>query len=200
VRQPEQEVNPALELAGHPTNTQWTAGFTYDANGNVLTATDAKGVVSTNTYDNLNRVTTRTYAGEPSGQQTPTVYFTYDGVYYRYDGYKLQASGSAKGTLTQVRNGISTAQTIAFDALGRAEIYQQITDSQTYRSSYQYNLSGALVQETYPSGRTVRNEFNQDGDLLRIAGKANINATERTYANGFTYTASGAITKLLCSG
>ncbi len=78
----------------------------------------------------------------------------------------MQAAGSAKGTLTQVRNGISTSQTITFDALGRAEIYQQITDSQTYSSSYQYNLSGALVQETYPSGRTVRNEFNPDGDLL----------------------------------
>jgi len=196
VRQPEQEINAALDMTGHPTNTQWTAGFTYDANGNVLTAMDAKNVTITNTYDNLNRVKTRTYAGEPSGQQTPTVYFTYDGVYYRYDGYKLQAAGSAKGALTQVRNGISTSQTITYDSLGRPEIYQQITDGQTYSSSYQYNLSGALVQEMYPSGRTVKNEFDANGDLSRIAGKANINALERTYANSFAYTASGAIAKL----
>ena len=30
-------------------------------------------------------------------------------------------------------------------------------------SSYVYNLSGALVQETYPSGRVVKNEFESDG-------------------------------------
>jgi hypothetical protein len=54
-------------------------------------------------------------------------------------------------------------------------------------------LSGALVKETYPSGRVVRNEFESDGDLSRIYGKVNQNATERTYANGFSYTADGTL-------
>lgn len=175
---------------------QWSSGFTYDKLGNALTTTDAEGVVITNTYDNLNRTETITYSGESSGQQSPIVYFTYDGIYYRSDNFRMQATGNAKGALTQVRNTISTSQTTAYDPLGRAEIYQQITDGQTYSSSYQYNLAGALVQETYPSGRTVKNEFNTDGDLSRIAGKANITAMEKTYANNFAYTAAGAIAKL----
>lgn len=63
-------------------------------------------------------------------------------------------------------------------------------------SSYQYNFAGALVEETYPSGRVVKNEFEADGDLSRIYGKANANAVERTYANGFSYTADGKIQRL----
>ena len=42
----------------------------------------------------------------------------------------------------------------------------------------------------------VRNEFEADGDLSRIYGKANPSAQERTYANAFTYTADGKIEKL----
>ena len=63
-------------------------------------------------------------------------------------------------------------------------------------SSYQYNFAGALVEETYPSGRVVKNEFEADGDLSLIYGKANANAVERTYANGFSYTADGKIQRL----
>src|SRR5690606_6327805 len=44
VRQPEQEVNTYLNTSGNPGNNSWTAGFTYDANGNVLTTTDANNV------------------------------------------------------------------------------------------------------------------------------------------------------------
>ena len=82
-----------------------------------------------------------------------------------------------------------------FDNLNRLTQSQQITDGQTYTSGYLYNLSGALVQETYPSGRVVKNEFESDGDLKRIFGNAS-NQTERTYANGFNYTADGKIQRL----
>jgi RHS repeat-associated protein len=51
-----QEVNVALNVADtYNTTGQWTAGYTYDALGNVLTATDARGVTITNTYDGENK-------------------------------------------------------------------------------------------------------------------------------------------------
>ena len=53
-----------------------------------------------------------------------------------------------------------------------------------------------MIKETYPSGRVGQNEFEADGDLSRIYGKATTNATERTYANSFSYTADGRIEKL----
>lgn len=80
VRQPEQEINQSLDMAdAFNTEGDWTAGFTYDILGNVLTATDAKGTVITNAYDKANRVITRTYSNNPTGVTTPTVNFYYDG-------------------------------------------------------------------------------------------------------------------------
>lgn len=188
VRQPEQEVNAALNLAdSYNTSGQWTAAFSYDVFGNVLTATDAKGVTITNSYDKASRVKTRSYS-----DGTPTVSFYYDGK-----GLTSQQSPNyAKGKLTKVTSSVSETRNTLFDNLGRLLQAQQITDGQTYTSSYQYNLSGALIQETYPSGRVVKNEFNTNGDLQRIFGKANATATERTYANSFTYTADGKIKSL----
>jgi RHS repeat-associated protein len=63
-------------------------------------------------------------------------------------------------------------------------------------SKYVYDFGGRMIKEIYPSGREVSNEFESDGDLQRIFGKVNSNATERTYANSFSYTPDGRIEKL----
>lgn len=183
VKQPEQEVNTALNTSGNPGNNSWTAAFSYDNNGNVLTATDAKNVTSTNTYDTVSRVTQRSYNDSP---QTPTVTFTYDDPNIDY----------SKGRLTKVSSSVSETRYTEFDLAGRLKEFEQYTDGNTYTSTYDYNLSGALVKETYPSGREVQNEFDANGDISRIFGKANPSATERTYANTFSYFADGRIEKL----
>jgi RHS repeat-associated protein len=177
VRQPEQNVNTALNTTGNPDNNQWTVGFTYDDNENILTSTDAKGVTVTYGYDNLDRIITRTYS-----DGTPQVTHKYDNLQY------------GKGELIEVSNSVSTSKTTSFDNLGRALTYQQITDGQTYISSYQYNLAGALVSETYPSGRQVKYDYNADGDLSRVWGQVGQN--QRTYANSFSYTASSAVSSM----
>jgi len=80
VRTPEQEINtnlvPALTdpVTG---NNQWCAKYVYDANSNLLTKTDARDIITTYTYDALNRITNRSYsANDP--QSTPSVTYTYD--------------------------------------------------------------------------------------------------------------------------
>ena len=182
VRQPEQDTNTSLALPGHPTNTLgWTAGFTYDNNGNVLTATDAKNVTVTNHgYDALNRPDYRSY----SDGVTPTVDFSYD----QYT--------NARGKLTNVTNGISESRYTQFDLMGRLLQYQQITDGQTYTSSYQYNISGALTEETYPSGRIVKNEFESDGDLASVTSKKFGATVFMPYVSEFVYTSLGGISQM----
>ncbi len=50
--------------------------------------------------------------------------------------------------------------------MGRVTASQQKTDGTTYNPmTYVYNLSGALMEETYPSGRVVKNVLNNDGEL-----------------------------------
>ncbi len=193
VRQPEQDVNSALNLSdSYNTSGQWTAAFSYDVLGNVLTATDANGTQINYTYDKASRVKTRTYSNEPNGVTTPAVSFYYDGK-----GLAAQQSPNyAKGKLTKVTSSVSESRYTQFDYLGRLLESQQITDGQTYTSSYEYNLSGALTKQTYPNGREVMNAFESDGDLARIYGKATANSVERTYANSSSYTPDGRIEKL----
>lgn len=125
---------------------------------------------------------------------TPSVSYYYDGKGVWTDQQTPYKYG--KGKLTKVTSSVSVTRYTQFDNFGRLTQSQQITDGQTYTSSYQYNLSGALVKQTYPSGRTVENAFESDGDLSRIYGKATTNGTERTYANGFAYTPDGRIERL----
>ncbi|MDQ3801506.1 MAG: hypothetical protein M3384_18955, partial [Acidobacteriota bacterium] len=128
---------------------------------------------------------------------TPAVEYFYDGKGVWTDQQLEQAPYKySKGKLTKVTSSISETRYTLFDNLGRLTQSQQITDGQTYTSGYEYNLSGAMVREIYPSGREVRNEFGTDGDLQRIYGRTNQNAAERTYASGFAYTPDGRIQRL----
>jgi RHS repeat-associated protein len=59
--------------------------------------------------------------------------------------------------------------------------------------TYTYNLSGALIEQKYPSGRVVKNVLDNDGDLSIVQSKKNQNAGYWNYAQHFTYTAAGAV-------
>ena len=59
-----------------------------------------------------------------------------------------------------------------------------------------YNLSGALTQETYPSGRVVKNDFESDGDLQDVVSKKAGGTVFTPYVSDFMYTASGGISQM----
>lgn len=194
-KQPEQEVNTNLALptadpvTGH---NQWSVGYSYDDNGNILTTTDAKDKTVSATYDNLNRLKVRDY----SDTSMPDVEFYYDGKYRDITDTLQTASGSVKGKTTGIKSSVSRTNFTEFDDLGRLKTHQQITDGQTYATAYTYNLSGALIEETYPSGRVVKNTLGVDGELLQVQSKKNANFGFHTYAGSFTYDSSGAVTKM----
>jgi RHS repeat-associated protein len=179
VRQPEQETNPSLDLSDPVTgNTHWSAASTYDGNGNTLTNTDAKGTVVTNTYDAQDRPLTRTYS-----DTTPPVTYTYDDPNIAF----------SKGQLTKVSSSVSTTEYTSFDAAGKVLTHRQTTGGQVYTTSYAYNLSGDLTEETYPSGRVVRNTYNNDDRLSAVSSKSASQSAFQVYADSFAYTAWGAI-------
>ncbi|MBV6496994.1 MAG: hypothetical protein DYH05_08755 [Acidobacteria bacterium ACB1] len=87
---------------------------------------------------------------------------------------------------------VSTTEYTSFDILGRVTAHKQTADGQNYTTGYVYNLSGALIEETYPSGRVVKNTLDTDGSLSQVQSKR-LNDSFRNYANSFTYTAAGAV-------
>lgn len=162
--------------------------YQYDNNGNLTSKTNARGVVTNYVYDNLNRVTNRNYSAPqnlPNYQATPNVSYFYDDVNVAF----------SKGKLTKVSSAVSETKYTQFDNVGRILASQQITDGQTYTSGYVYNLSGALIEETYPSGRVVKNTLDADGDLQQVQSKK-VNDTFKNYANSFNYTAAGAVSSM----
>ena len=164
--------------------------YLYDNNGNLTRKTDARGVQTDYVYDALSRVTNRNYS-TPGG--TPSNYQATPNVTYTYDDSQVPFS---KGKLTKVSNSISETRYNSFDILGRVLSSQQITDGQTHNSAYTYNLIGALIEQTYPSGRVVKNVLDNEGDLAQVQSKKNASDIFRPYASNFVYTAAGAVSSM----
>ncbi|MBK7704665.1 MAG: hypothetical protein IPJ30_02515 [Acidobacteria bacterium] len=63
----------------------------------------------------------------------------------------------------KVPSSVSETRYLAFDAAGRLLSSQQLTDGAPPNPTlYSYNLPGAIIEETYPSGRIVRNTLDAE--------------------------------------
>jgi RHS repeat-associated protein len=177
-------------------------GYSYEPNGNLTVKKDARGVQTDFVYDELNRVKTRSYS-TPTG--TPQNYEASPNVTYTYDDPLIAHS---KGKLTKVSTGtganLSTTEYAELDILGRVTRSIQTTDGvvfggggdPNYWMTYSYNLSGALIEQQYPSGRRVKNELDASGDLALVESKKNSSQAYWNFANHFSYNSSGAVTSM----
>jgi len=103
---------------------------------------------------------------------------------------------------------VSATEYTAFDIIGRVTGSKQVTDGVSYETGYVYNLAGAVVEETYPSGRKVKNTLDASGDLSMVQSGKCLDAAFGTngtcingaglwsYARHFSYNAAGAVTGL----
>ncbi len=161
--------------------------YTYDDNGNLSTKADARSVVSTLTYDSLNRLSTKTY----NDGTTMRVYC--------YDGSIVNGSSCIPWTIPfsigrQTSNShIQGVRHLgAFDPLGRIASDSQHTITGTgfhgYTFDYAYNRDGSLQSQTYPSGTVVNYTYDAHG---RAYG-ANT-PSGPSYVNSTNYNAAGQI-------
>jgi RHS repeat-associated protein len=98
--------------------------------------------------------------------------------------------------MTKVASSVSETKYTQFDEMGRLRSHEQYTDGRTFSTAYTYNLSGALIEETYPSTRKVKNTLNADGELSMVQSQKNSNYGYYAYAMGLSYTAAGGLEKM----
>lgn len=200
----------ALErmLKDQGANSQVTT-FTYDHNGNVLTAEDALSHTTTNTYDALNRLSTSTDAN--SGE----VIFSYDAhdrpltvedkngntTTYVYNGFgdRIQQASPDSGTtvyhydsdgnLTSKTDAASVVTNYTYDVLDRRATVAYPADS-TENVTFTYDQTGhgsgigRLTSVTDAAG-TLGRTYDQRGNILTEARVTGGN----TYTTTYTYDA-----------
>ncbi len=167
---------------------------------NVCRRTDARGVVSTYTYDQANRLTGVAYT-IPAGKgiapmpnvcsTTPNGTTPNANVCYYYD--QGGASAFAKGRLTEMVDATGS-ESYSHDANGRVTQLAKVVNSLTYTTGYQYDAGGDVTQIIYPSGRVVYQSYNLVGQICQIAPSAtNCTPESNYYAANFSYNAPGKL-------
>jgi YD repeat-containing protein len=192
---PEQETLSSLDLFDPITpHTNWSVKYEYDNGGNLTSKTDARGVVTQNSYDALNRLTSVLY--RINGQPDPNT----GDIEYLYDN---ATNGKGRLWLTY-RWGAKPSQTAVgqYDAMGRVkQFYNLFGDGQGnwsvgYEVNRNYNLAGAVTSQTYPSGHTVDYLYDTAGRTRSFKGKVGDGVT-RTYASSFVYNSRSQVTQEL---
>lgn len=173
-----------------------TATYTYDAQGNQLTATDALGATAY-TYnqfgevltvtDPMNGVTTNTY--DALGNLLTTKDALNNTTSLAYDALgrltsvtdarnkTINLTWDAGGRLTQVRDANNNATNYAYDARARVT---GVTDAANRTISYEYDLAGRLKKITHPDLSFVTFTYDLAGRRTRVTDARN-NSTNYAY-------------------
>lgn len=185
--------------------------YTYDANGNLASVTDARGSVTSYQYDANDQMTTITFANGMTQQ------FVYDAngntiTYTDESGHQMSFVYDALGRLLQKTYPDNSTDNYTYDAVGNmltannadAEIvftYDELGKmlSETLNgltTSYAYDIRNRKITKTYPSGRTITEEYDLRQRMIGIRENANYVVTfayndnnyltQRAYGNGTT--------------
>jgi RHS repeat-associated protein len=157
----------------------------YDSFNNLSTRTDARGVVTSYTYDGLNRLKGVTYTVVTGVPTTAPVSFTYG----------TNASQFNNGALITMTDGVGS-ENYSYNALEQLTQLQKVIGSTTYTTSYAYNVAGELTQITYPSLRIIQQSVDAIGRLCEIAPSSptGCGSASSPYATGFGYNVAGQLT------
>ena len=205
--------NPESIASGSSCSTSgpWSAAYTYDANGNVKKRTDARGIVTSYTYDAMNRVTAKSYTNDPAN--TPALTYGYD---TEYSWQVTQDEDNPVGHLNSIMATLGTTNLTTwtsgdYDQRGSLLGYTNCLGSNAQScpgygvgTVYGYNLAEqpAVVVESAggPSSGTVDNIFygyDSAGRLNSISTELTVDASGSTLTStdfsGLTYYPGGAV-------
>jgi RHS repeat-associated protein len=168
--------NPESIAIGSSCSTSgpWSAAYVYDANGNVKTRTDARGIVTNYTYDALNRLTAKTYTNDTAAN-TPALTYGYD---TEYAWQLTQDEDNPVGHLNSVMATVGTTNLTTWTSGD----YDQRGNLTGY-----VNCLGSNAQSCPGSGVGANYAYNLNEDLTGISE----DASAGTYNGQYDYIAYG---------
>lgn len=199
--------------------------YTYDANGNLASVTDARGSTTSYQYDANDQLTKITFANGKTQQ------FAYDAngnkvAFTDESGHQMSFAYDALSRLTQKTYPNNTADSFTYDANGNmltannadAQVSftydnngRMLTETLNGKTThYAYNTRNRTVTKTYPSGRTITEEYDcrqrltglkeNNQYFVTLGYNANDFLTQRAYGNGtttnFVYNVLNQLTQL----
>lgn len=191
------------EITSSVSNSQWSAGYIYDAAGNLIKRRDSRDIVTTYGYDALNRSTTVRYADSVLGPDNHT-----KDIDRHYDG-----AINGKGRFHYLNWDSSPNGNTRFDSLNAIDEYDVMGRTLTYRQHFYtngvasaaytmlrtYDRAGNVLTETYPSGHAVTYNYDGAGRLGdngvgHEAFKGNLgDGAARIYSSGIIYGVLGGM-------
>ncbi len=146
--------------------------FRYDANGNVLQTTDARGVTVEHEYDALNRATRTSYPNLETGFIDEHLHFYDTGI-----GTNLE------GRVSRIESPDSTIQ-FSYDDEGRTDWIRRAIDGVPYESASTFDYAGRITDQIYPDGMHLKYEYNSPAQLLTDvynSGSGQVYLADKTY-------------------
>ena len=134
-----------LHMSNDNTFSVWN--YIYDENGNVKKVTDPKNQIVQLTYDELDRVLTQDDLGRSGAELS-----------YAYDQGRY-----GTGRLSKINIGVGTyydyspavVENYTYDLLGRTGEEEIIIDSHSFKTKFDYDLTGKIEEVEYPDGFKV---------------------------------------------
>ena len=152
----------------------------YDAVGNVVSTTNALGVVTAYSYDALNRRLTQTDAyGTSLARTVTTNYDADDNIVATIDALdnKTSYGYDALSRQISVLNADGGTTTTAYDANDNV---LTVTDELGHSTNYVYDLLNRKTQTTDARGGVVKWNYDADDNLLTLTDPVN-NVTQWVY-------------------
>jgi YD repeat-containing protein len=160
----------------HPEN-----GFTSylcDGAGAVTRKTDAPGIITDTSYDELYRPLGATFS-----DGTPAISHIYD------------QGTNGIGRLRSVSNTTATS-TYTYDAVGAVTREDKTINGQAFYTAYAYNLAGQALTRRLTNGKVVTNTYDSVKRLTSIASDWVDANQPAVLATNFVYHPSGAVTSV----
>jgi len=164
----------------------------YDANGNLVTKTDARGITTNYVYDAMNRLAQKSYT-----DSTHTVSYSYDGIAPTNCTVSFSYGSYAKSRRTAMCDAAGN-EAWSYDGMGRVAQDQRTSNGVTKTTTYStqsvpYNYDGSVAQLTYPSGRAITYTPNSAGQPVSAVDVG----SNVSYATLATYLPNGAPSTLV---